>query len=141
MHRPVLARYSAEVPPSITRRRFRADAAFATPARFDLLEAESWDYAFRIKGNRKLYDRISWLTKRSPARPLHHVVRRFMSVYSRAKSWSTPRRVVAKTEFHPGELFPAVGFIVTKRSLTNEQILALLGQHIVFHSAPHDVDI
>jgi hypothetical protein len=56
--RPVLARYSAKARPSITRRRFRADAAFAIPALFDLLETEGWDYAIRIKGNRKLYDQI-----------------------------------------------------------------------------------
>jgi hypothetical protein len=30
------------------------------------------------------------------------------------KSWSKPRRVVAKVEFYPGELFPRVGFIVTR---------------------------
>jgi hypothetical protein len=32
--------------------------------------------------------------------------------------------VVAKVEFHPGELFPRVGFIVTNRSLPNERVLA-----------------
>jgi hypothetical protein len=62
--RPVLARYAAETRPSITRRGFRADAAFAIPALFDLLEAEGWDYAIRVKGNAKLQERISWLTKR-----------------------------------------------------------------------------
>jgi hypothetical protein len=31
---------------------------------------------------------------------------------------------VAKVEFHPGELFPRVGFIVTNRSLPNERALA-----------------
>jgi hypothetical protein len=36
---PVLARYSTASRPSITRRRFRADAAFAIPGLFDLLEA------------------------------------------------------------------------------------------------------
>jgi hypothetical protein len=122
--RPVLARYSAEARPAITRRRFRADAAFAIPALFDLLEAEGWDYAIRIKGNAKLYDRISWLTKRGPGRPPHHVVRRYTSFHYRAKSWSKPRRVVAKVEFHPGELFPRTGFIVTNRSLPNERVLA-----------------
>ena len=35
--RPVLARYSTASRPSITRRQFRADAAFAIPALFDLL--------------------------------------------------------------------------------------------------------
>ena len=122
--RPVLARYSAKARPSITRRRFRADAAFAIPALFDLLEAEGWDYAVRIKGNPKLHERIAWLTKRGPGRPPHHVVRRYTSFHYRAKSWSKPRRVVAKVEFHPGELFPRVGFIVTNRSLPNERVLA-----------------
>ena len=122
--RPVLTRYSPEARPSITRRRFRADAAFAIPALFDLLEAEGWDYAIRIKGNPKLHERIGWLTKRGPGRPPHQVVRRYTSFHYRAKSWSKPRRIVAKIEFHPGELFPTVGFIVTNRSLPNERVLA-----------------
>ena len=36
--------------------------------------------------------------------------------------------VVAKVEFHPGELFPRVGFIVTNRSLPNERVLAFYNQ-------------
>ena len=122
--KPVLSRYSADARPSITRRRFRADAAFAMPALFDLLEAEGWDYAIRIKGNRKLHEQVSWLTKRRPGRPPNHVVRRYTSFHYRARSWSKARRVVAKVEFHPGELFPRVGFIVTNRSLPNERVLA-----------------
>ena len=122
--RPVLARYSASARQSITRRRFRADAAFAIPALFDLLEAEGWDYAIRIKGNAKLHERIDWLTKRRPSRPPSHVVRLDTSFHYRAKSWSKARRVVAKVEFHPGQLFPTVGFIVTNRSLPNERVLA-----------------
>ncbi len=122
--RPVLSRYSAKVRPSITRRRFRADAAFAIPVLFDLLEAEGWDYAIRIKGNRKLYDQVAFPTRRRPGRPPNHVVRHYASFHYRAKSWPKPRRVVAKIEFHPGELFPTVGFIVTNRSLPNERVLA-----------------
>jgi hypothetical protein len=122
--RPVLARYSAEARPSITRRRFRADAAFAFPALFNLLAAEGWDYAIRIKGNKKLYDQIGWLMRRRPGRPPNHVVRQHISFHYRAKSWSKARRVVAKVEFHPGELFARVGFIVTNRSLSNERVLA-----------------
>jgi Transposase DDE domain group 1 len=126
--KPVLSRYAAEARPSITRRRFRADAAFAIPTLFDLLEAEGWDYAIRIKGNRKLYDRINWLMKRRPGRPSSHVVRHYTSFHYRAKSWSKARRVVAKIEFHPGELFPRVGFIVTNRGLPNERVLAFYNQ-------------
>ena len=121
--RPVLSRYSPKAQSSITRRRFRADAAFATPALFDLLEAEGWDYAIRIKGYPKLYERISWLAKRRPGRPPHHVIRRYTSFQYCARSWSTARRVVAKVKLRPGELFPWVGFIVTNRSQPNEQAL------------------
>jgi hypothetical protein len=83
--RPVLARYSAETRPSITRQRFRADAAFAFPALFDLLEAEGWDYAIRIKGNPKLHERIAWMTNHRPSRPPHHVVRHYTSFHYWAK--------------------------------------------------------
>jgi hypothetical protein len=122
--KPVLARYSTEARPSITRRRFRADAAFAIPTLFDLLEVEGWDYAIRIKGNKKLYDQIGWLTKRRPGRPPNHVVRHYTRFHYRAKSWSKSRRIVAKVEFHPVELFPRVGSIVTDRNLLNERVLA-----------------
>ncbi len=129
MLRPVLARYSKTARPSITRRRFRADAAFAFSALFDLLEFEGWDYTIRIKGNSKLYDRISWLTKRGPGRPPRHIVRCYTSFHYRAKSWSKLRRLMAKVEFHLGELFPTVGFIVTNRSLPDERVLAFYNQH------------
>jgi hypothetical protein len=33
-----------------------------------------------------------------------------------AGSWTKPRRVIAKVEWHPGELYPRVGFIVTNMS-------------------------
>ncbi len=51
-------------------------------------------------------------------------MRQYTGFHYRAKSWSKARRVVAKVEFHPGELFPRVGFIVTNRSLPNERVLA-----------------
>jgi hypothetical protein len=37
----------------------------------------------------------------------------YKSFLYQAASWKTARRVVAKVEFHFGELFPRVGFIVT----------------------------
>lgn len=121
---PVLERYSRSARPSIQRRRFRGDAAFAIPELFDRLEDEGWDYAIRIKGNSRLYERIDWLTTRRPGRPPNHVVRHHTSFHYRAQSWSRLRRIVAKVEFHPGELFPRVGFIVTNRSLPNERVFA-----------------
>jgi hypothetical protein len=121
--RPVLTRYAAQARPSITRRYFRGDAAFAIPALFDLLEDESWGYAIRIKGNNKLYEQIPWLLRRRPGRPSNGVIRHYTSFQYQAGSWTKPRRVVAKAEFHPVELFPRVGFIVTNRSLPNGRVL------------------
>ena len=46
-------------------------------------------------------------------RPSHRPVVWYKSFLYQAASWKTARRVVAKLEFHLGELFPRVGFIVT----------------------------
>ena len=44
-------------------------------------------------------------------------VRRFHANFTyQAGSWTKPRRVIAKVEWHPGELYPRVGFIVTNLS-------------------------
>ena len=40
-----------------------------------------------------------------------------------AKSWTTPRRIVAKVEHHRGELFPRVGFIVTNMVLPSRSVV------------------
>jgi hypothetical protein len=40
-----------------------------------------------------------------------------------AASWKTARRVVAKVEFHFGELFPRVGFIVTNLRLPSRAVM------------------
>jgi transposase len=41
-----------------------------------------------------------------------------------AGSWTKPRRVIAKVEWHPGELYPRVGFIVTNMSRPAERVVA-----------------
>jgi hypothetical protein len=46
----------------------------------------------------------------------------------RAQSWSKPRRVVAKVEWHPGELYPRVGFIVTNLARPAERVVAFYNQ-------------
>src|SRR5919106_673942 len=51
--------------------------------------------------------------KRRVGRPPHEVRRYHASFRYRAGSWDKARRVVAKVEWHPGELYPRVGFIVT----------------------------
>ena len=41
-----------------------------------------------------------------------------------AGSWTKPRRVVAKVEWHPGELYPRFGFIVTNMARPAENVIA-----------------
>jgi len=52
-------------------------------------------------------------------------VRRYYSSFSyRAGSWTKPRRVVAKVEWHRGELYPRIGFVVTNLVRPAERIVA-----------------
>ena len=56
-------------------------------------------------------------------------VRRYYASFSyQAQSWKKPRRVVAKVEWHPGELYPRVGFIVTNLSRPAERVVAFYNQ-------------
>jgi hypothetical protein len=91
----------------------RADAAFAKPEVYEALEERSVKYAIRIPANESLERDIAELLTRPVGRPSHKPVVRYKSFVYQAASWKTARRVVAKVEFHFGELFPRVGFIVT----------------------------
>lgn len=45
-----------------------------------------------------------------------HCIQLLLALQYQAASWHQPRRVVAKVEWHQGELFPRVGFIVVNFS-------------------------
>jgi hypothetical protein len=92
---------------------FRADAAFAKPEIYEALETRGVKYAIRIPANDNLERDIAELLTRPAGRPSHKPVIRYKNFLYQAASWKTARRVVAKVEFHFGELFPRVGFIVT----------------------------
>jgi len=92
---------------------FRADAAFAKPEIYAALEERGVKYANRISANDSLERDIAELLTRPVGRPSHKPVVWYKSFLYQAASWKTARRVVAKVEFHFGELFPRVGFIVT----------------------------
>lgn len=121
---PVVARYRER-----TRRRFfRGDAAFALPELYEYLEAEGYTYAIRLKANAVLQDRIADLLRRPVGRPPHHVRRLYASFSYQAGSWDRKRRVVAKVEWHPGELLPRVGFIVTNMTRPPERVTLFYNQ-------------
>src|SRR5262249_44064821 len=108
----------------VSRIYFRADAAFAMPEVYEFLEAERIKYAIRLPANQVLQSRIGYLLTRPVGRPPHHV-RRFHANFSyQAGTWTKPRRVIAKVEWHPGELYPRVGFIVTNMSRPAERVVA-----------------
>src|SRR5689334_23504393 len=48
----------------------------------------------------------------------------YASFRYQAQSWRKPRHVVAKVEWHPGELYPRVGFIVTNLARSAEGVVA-----------------
>jgi hypothetical protein len=121
---PVVDRYRDKT----LRRYFRADAAFAMPEVYDFLEAENFKYAIRLPANRVLQESIAHLLTRPVGRPPNEVRRYYASFGYQAGSWDKPRRVVAKVEWHPGELYPRVGFIVTNLSRCAERVVAFYNQ-------------
>jgi hypothetical protein len=102
---------------------FRADAAFAKPEIYEALEERGVKYAIRIPSNDSLERDIAELLTRPVGRPSHQPVVWYKSFLYQAASWKTARRVVAKVEFHFGELFPRVGFIVTNLTLPSRAVV------------------
>ena len=117
---PVIARYRGIVKHLY----FRGDAAFANPEVYELLEAEDASYAIRLPANQVLQDKIGYLLKRPVGRPPLEVRHYYASFRYQAQSWNKPRHVVAKVEWHPGELYPNVGFIVTNLARSAEGVVA-----------------
>lgn len=121
---PVVERYKERQ----ARLSFRGDAAFALPDIYDYLEAEGILYAIRLPANKVLQESIAHLLRRPVGRPPNHMRRYHASFSYQAGSWSKKRRVVAKVEWHPGELYPRVGFIVTNLSRPAERVVAFYNQ-------------
>lgn len=117
---PVVERYRERN----LRRYFRGDAAFAAPGIYEFLEAEGFLYAIRLPTNQVLQQSIGHLLTRPIGRPPNHVRRYYASFSYQAGSWDRKRRVVAKVEWHPGDLVPRVGFIVTNLSRPAERVVA-----------------
>ena len=122
--KPVVVRYQGRN----LRRYFRGDAAFALPEMYEYLEAEGFLYAIRLPKNQILQESIGHLLTRPVGRPPNHVLRFHASFSYRAGSRDRKRRVVAKVEWHPGELHPRVGFIVTNLSRPAERVVAFYNQ-------------
>src|ERR1039458_6810281 len=102
---------------------FRGDAAFAKPELYQAMEERDVKYAIRLPANDNLQRNIAELLTRPVGRPSYKPVVRYKSFLYQAASWKTARRVVAKVEFHFGELFPRVGFIVTNLTAESRAVV------------------
>jgi hypothetical protein len=122
--KPVVSRYRGlEIPYY-----FRADAAFANPEIYEFLETEGYEYAIRLPANDMLLREIAPLLTRPVGRPSNAPVVWYDDFQYQAQSWNCARRVVAKVEWHGGELFPRIGFIITNLSRSAKRVVRFYNQ-------------
>ena len=91
-------------------------------------ESEVVEYAIRLPANDVLQQAIAPLLTRPVGRPSNRPVVLYADFLYQAQSWKRARRVVAKVEWHKGELFPRVGFIVTNLTRSAKQVVRFYNQ-------------
>jgi Transposase DDE domain group 1 len=105
---------------------FRGDAAFAKPEIYEYCEEQRLTYFIRLPANENLNQLVSPHLSRPVGRPPQSGIQvKIVDLHYQAKSWSRPRRVVAKIEWHRGELFPRIGFVVTSSRLPAGKVIKL----------------
>ncbi len=96
----------------------RVDAAFANPEVYEYCEGERVTYFIRLPANAVLKRLIDpYLTRPVGRPPKSGIQIRLVDLRYQAQTWDRERRVVGKIEWHDGELFPRIGFIVTNSRL------------------------
>ena len=116
---PIVQRYGHKK----IRQYFRGDAGFAKPEIYEYLEENGFLYAIRLPANDILQRQIQHLLTRPVGRPPRQPIVLYEDFKYQAASWDKHRRVVAKVEWHQGELFPRVGFIVTNMSARAKSVV------------------
>jgi len=102
----------------------RADAAFANPETYEYCEEHRITYFIRLPGNAILMRLLEPYLNRPVGRPPKSGIQvKVVDLQYQAKSWHKPRRVVAKIEWHRGELFPRIGFVVTNSRLPASKVV------------------
>jgi hypothetical protein len=85
----------------------RADSGFALPSLLSALEKNGFYYIVRLRENARLLSKVERIAKRTQGRPsTTHSQFRHLSFRHKVTSWPAKRRVVARSEFEPGTLFP-----------------------------------
>jgi hypothetical protein len=97
---------------------FRGDAAFVNPGTYDYCEEYRGTYFIRLPSNANLMRLLEPHLNRPVGRPPKSGIQvKIVDLHYQTKSWKRYRRVVAKIEWHRGELFPRIGFVVTNSRL------------------------
>jgi hypothetical protein len=104
----------------------RGDAAFAGPDLYEFCEKKRITYFIRLPSNNCLKKLIQLHLKRPTGRPPKSGVQvRVIEFDYQAERWNKPRRVICKIEWHVGELFPRVGFIVTNSNIEAQRVITV----------------
>jgi len=104
----------------------RGDAAFAGPDLYEFCEKKRITYFNRLPANNSLKKIILPYLKRPAGRPPKGGVQvKVIEFQYQAEKWNKPRRVVCKIEWHVGELFPRVGFIVTNSNMEAQRVITV----------------
>ena len=88
---------------------FRADAAFAIPGRYEMLEANGYFDAIRLRANRVLQGKIAHLLKRPVGRPPNHVRRFTVTSSIRRRRGTNPAVSSQRSRGIPASCFRASG--------------------------------
>ncbi len=83
--------------------------------------AYHWGYALYDED----WNEIKHLLKRPEGELPEKPIIRYHEFQYQAKNWDHPQRVVAKVEWHRGQLFPRVGFAMTNLSAKPEGVVDL----------------
>jgi len=102
--------------------KLRCDAAFAIPELFELCERLGVKYTIRIKENSRLDEKVEKAIKAIRKNKRKTVVM-YKDFLYQAVSWNKPRRIIAKIEQYPNELFPKVGFIITNLKWRDKKVV------------------
>jgi hypothetical protein len=106
--------------------RLRGDAAFASPDVYEFCEKKRITYFIGLSSNNGLKRLILPHLQRPVGRPPKSGIQvRVIDFHYQAEKWNKARRVVCKIEWHVGELFPRVGFIVTNSSLGANKVITI----------------
>ena len=116
---PIVHRYKHKK----IRRYFRGDATFAKPEIYEYPGGKGFLYAIRLPANEIHYKKIQHLLTRPVGHSQENPIGWYDYFIYQAASWTRPRRVVTKVEWHEDELFPRVGFIVTNMCAKPEGIV------------------